>query len=101
MWRHTFKGLLVGIMLIGCTGKDGGDTSVDDIEVDEPIQITLIQITLIQAQPLKWTRSIQPSTFTVVLRSDEVYGQGQTHSNWNTISRSRRDGFEIGFVHSR
>ena len=32
------------------------------------------------------------STFTVVLRSDEVYGQGQTHSNWNT-SDPDGDGF--------
>ena len=31
------------------------------------------------------------STFTVVLRPDEVYGQGQTHSNWNTSDPDKMD----------
>ena len=35
MWRHTFDWLLIGTVLIGCTGKDDGDTSVDDTDVDD------------------------------------------------------------------
>ena len=35
MWRHTFNWLLIGTMLIGCAGKDDGDTSVDDTDVDD------------------------------------------------------------------
>ena len=31
------------------------------------------------------------STFTVDLRPDEVYGQGQTHSNWNTSDSAVMD----------
>ena len=35
MWRNTFAWLLIGTVLIGCTGKDGGGTSVDDTDVDD------------------------------------------------------------------
>ena len=31
------------------------------------------------------------STFTVDIQSDEVYGQGQTHSNWNTPNPTEMD----------
>ena len=43
------------------------------------------------AQPLTWMRSIQASTFTVDIRPDEVYGQGQSHSNWNTPNPTEMD----------
>ena len=47
MWRHTFEWLLIGTVLIGCTGKDG-DTSVDDTdtgpapEVDEVYSASIL-----------------------------------------------------------
>ena len=83
MWRHTFKWLLIGTMLIGCTGKDGSDTSVDDTDVDDTDTDNTDTDDPDTPAP-EVDEVYSGSTFTVVLRSDEVYSQGQTHSNWNT-----------------
>ncbi len=74
MLKNKFEWLLIGTVLIGCTGKDGGDTSSDDNDTGD-----------IDTDPAPEVDEVySDSLFTVDLQSDEVYGQGQTHSNWNT-----------------
>ena len=84
MLKNTFDWLLIGTVLIGCTGKDGGDTSVDDTGVEDTDTDDTDTADTDTGPAAEVDEVYSASTFTVDLRSDEVYGQGQTHSNWNT-----------------
>jgi len=77
MLKSTFEWLLMGTVLIGCTGKDAADTSVDDTDTDTDTDDTDT------GSAPEVDEVYSASTFTVDLQSDEVYGQGQTHSSWN------------------
>ena len=80
MLRYIFAGFLIGTVLIGCTGTDGGNTSVDDTVV-----VDTDDTDIDHTDPVSEVDEVySASTFSVDLRPDEVYGQGQTHSNWNT-----------------
>ena len=84
MGRNTFNWLLIGAVLIGCTSKDGDNTSVDDTDIDDTDTD--------DTDPAPEVDEVHSaSTFTVDLQSDEVYGQGQTHSNWNTSDPEEMD----------
>lgn len=80
MLKNKFEWLLLGTVLIGCTGKGSDDTSVDDTDTDTDTDDT-------DTGPAPEVDEVySASTFTVDIRPDEAYGQGQTHSNWNTAN---------------
>ena len=77
MRNHIFGWLLTGTLLIACRSKEGDtasaapDTDKNDTAVEDS-----------GAAP-DTNGVYSSSTFTVALQSDEVYGQAQTHSDWN------------------
>ena len=70
MFRSVFGTLISSTLLLACTTKNNGikatETAVEDT-----------------GSTSQTNEVFSASTFTVTLRSDEVYGQGQTHSGWN------------------
>ena len=81
MRSDRFRWLFIGTLLIGCTGKAGVDTSSEDTDADD----TDTDIDDTDTGPVPEVDEVySASTFTVELSSDEVYGQGQSHSDWNT-----------------
>ena len=85
MRNHIFGWLITGTLLIACRSKEGDtasappDNGEDDTAVDT-------------SRPAPETDEVYAgSTFTVALQSDEVYGQGQTHSGWNAPNPSVMD----------
>ena len=77
MRNHRCGWLLTGTLLIACRSKESDTVSaaLDTGENDTAENTT---------GPAPETDEVYAgSTFTVELRSDEVYGQGQSHSDWN------------------
>ena len=78
-------GLMTSLFFIGCKGKDNGDAITNDTMMDAIAAGSetnnMMDDLPSETTPVPADEVYSISTFIVDLRSDEVYGQGQTHSH--------------------